>query len=128
MLGTNLELVLQETPVGPFSLDRLLAAMGDRAAPAPQPVLWPEGIGIGCHGTSFRQHNGPGADQEVWHYHLHAIPRFVGDRFYVRTDERYDTTLAQRQPFVAMLRERVAVADASSDRQVTNDEPGFQSY
>jgi histidine triad (HIT) family protein len=50
----------------------------------------------GCDGTSFRQHNGPGADQEVWHYHLHVIPRFVGDRFYVRTYERYDTTVTQR--------------------------------
>lgn len=33
----------------------------------------------GCDGTSFRQHNGPGADQEVWHYHLHVFPRYVGD-------------------------------------------------
>ena len=28
----------------------------------------------GCDGTSFRQHNEPGADQEVWHYHLHVFP------------------------------------------------------
>lgn len=43
-------------------------------------------------GTSFRQHNGPGGDQEVWHYHLHVFPRYRGDDLYVRTMERRDTT------------------------------------
>ncbi len=57
-----------------------------------------------CDGTSFRQHNGPGADQEVWHYHLHVFPRYVGDRLYARTDERRDTTARERRPYAERLR------------------------
>jgi histidine triad (HIT) family protein len=36
----------------------------------------------GCDGVSTRQHNGPGANQEVWHYHLHVFPRHRGDGLY----------------------------------------------
>lgn len=32
-----------------------------------------------CEGISTRQHNGPAGDQDVWHYHLHVIPRFTND-------------------------------------------------
>jgi histidine triad (HIT) family protein len=58
----------------------------------------------GCDGTSFRQHNGPGGNQEVWHYHLHVFPRFVGDELYMRTYERRDTTPAERAPYAEKLR------------------------
>ncbi len=30
-------------------------------------------------GTTLRQHNEPAGGQEVFHFHLHVIPRFVGD-------------------------------------------------
>jgi diadenosine tetraphosphate (Ap4A) HIT family hydrolase len=53
----------------------------------------------GYDGTSFRQHNGPGADQEVWHYHLHVFPRYRGDALYARTMERRDTVPAEREPY-----------------------------
>jgi histidine triad (HIT) family protein len=33
-------------------------------------------------GISTRQHNEPAGDQDVWHYHVHVTPRFIGDRFY----------------------------------------------
>lgn len=62
----------------------------------------------GCDGTSFRQHNEPGANQEVWHYHLHVFPRYAGDRLYVRTPERRDTTLAERAPYAQKLRQYLA--------------------
>lgn len=55
-------------------------------------------------GTSFRQHNGPGGDQEVWHYHLHVFPRYRGDDLYVRTMERRDTTPVERKPYARKLR------------------------
>ena len=58
----------------------------------------------GCDGTSFRQHNGPGGNQEVWHYHLHVFPRYVGDELYARTYERRDTTPAERAAYAAKLR------------------------
>jgi histidine triad (HIT) family protein len=56
----------------------------------------------GCEGTSTRQHNGPGADQEVWHYHLHVFPRFVGDGLYGA--ERRRTTASEREPYAQRLR------------------------
>ncbi len=35
-----------------------------------------------CEGISTRQHNEPGGNQEVWHYHLHVFPRYRGDALY----------------------------------------------
>lgn len=62
----------------------------------------------GCDGTSFRQHNEPGADQEVWHYHLHVFPRYHGDQLYARTYERRNTTAAERLPYAQKLRDYFA--------------------
>ncbi len=36
-----------------------------------------------CDGISTRQHNEPAGNQDVWHYHLHVIPRYPDDRFYL---------------------------------------------
>ncbi len=33
----------------------------------------------GCAGVTVRQNNEPGGDQEVWHFHIHVIPRHGGD-------------------------------------------------
>ncbi len=62
----------------------------------------------GCEGTSFRQHNEPAGNQEVWHYHLHVFPRYQGDELYVRTYERRNTTAAERAPYAQRLREYFA--------------------
>ena len=35
-----------------------------------------------CDGVSTRQHNEPGGNQDVWHYHLHVTPRYHHDRYY----------------------------------------------
>jgi histidine triad (HIT) family protein len=56
----------------------------------------------GCDGISTRQHNEPGGDQEVWHYHLHVFPRYVGDGLYGAPWR--DTTAAEREPYAAKLR------------------------
>lgn len=56
----------------------------------------------GCEGTSTRQHNGPGADQEVWHYHLHVFPRYEGDGLYGA--ERRRTTAEERAPYADRMR------------------------
>lgn len=58
----------------------------------------------GCEGTSFRQHNEPGGNQEVWHYHLHVFPRYIGDELYTRTYERRNTTPTERAPYAEKLR------------------------
>ncbi|MFW9825616.1 MAG: HIT family protein [Candidatus Thorarchaeota archaeon] len=36
----------------------------------------------GCDGLSTRQHNEPAGGQDVWHYHVHVTPRYIGDEFY----------------------------------------------
>ena len=35
-----------------------------------------------CDGIMLRQHNEPAGDQNIWHYHLHVIPRYQGDDFH----------------------------------------------
>jgi histidine triad (HIT) family protein len=35
-----------------------------------------------CDGISTYQHNEPAGNQDVWHYHLHVFPRYVGDDLY----------------------------------------------
>ena len=35
-----------------------------------------------CDGISTYQHNEPAGNQDVWHYHLHVFPRYVGDNLY----------------------------------------------
>jgi histidine triad (HIT) family protein len=67
-----------------------------------------------CAGTSFRQHNEPGGDQEVWHYHLHVFPRHRGDALYARTYERRDTTPAEREPYTQKLRAHFAAGSATA--------------
>jgi histidine triad (HIT) family protein len=55
-----------------------------------------------CDGITTRQNNGPGADQEVWHYHLHVFPRHSGDGFY-GSDARM-TEPDERLPYAERLR------------------------
>lgn len=62
----------------------------------------------GCDGTSFRQHNEPAGNQDVWHYHLHVFPRHRGDDLYLRTRERRETTPAERDPYAQRLRRYLA--------------------
>ena len=35
-----------------------------------------------CDGIMLRQHNEPAGDQNIWHYHLHVIPRYENDNFH----------------------------------------------
>ena len=60
-----------------------------------------------CEGVSMRQHNGPGGGQEVWHYHLHVLPRWRQDRLYERTPERYLAPSDERAHRAALLRATV---------------------
>lgn len=55
-----------------------------------------------CEGVSTRQHNGPGAGQEVWHYHLHVFPRYAGDGLYGASARL--TTPEERAPVADRLR------------------------
>lgn len=55
-----------------------------------------------CHGISTRQHNEPGANQDVWHYHLHVFPRYEGDNLYLM--HRRPATPEERLPYAQKLR------------------------
>jgi histidine triad (HIT) family protein len=59
----------------------------------------------GCDGTSMRQHNEPAGDQDVWHFHVHVLPRYRGDDLYLSHREHRETTLAEREPYATRLRE-----------------------
>jgi len=56
----------------------------------------------GCEGISTRQHNGPGASQEVWHYHLHVYPRHRGDGLYGASPRMSEPE--ERMPYAERLR------------------------
>jgi len=58
-----------------------------------------------CDGTSTRQHNGSGAGQDVFHFHVHVFPRFSGDGLYARDAEYRWTTPEERAPYAERLRE-----------------------
>jgi len=51
-----------------------------------------------CDGIMLRQHNEPAGDQNIWHYHLHIIPRYQNDDFHN----------AQKSPFEADERAKYA--------------------
>lgn len=57
-----------------------------------------------CDGVMLRQHNEPAGSQDVWHYHLHVIPRFAGDGFYTKPTQKLLTTPEERAPYATDLR------------------------
>jgi histidine triad (HIT) family protein len=61
---------------------------------------------FGCDGISTRQHNEPGAMQEVWHYHLHVFPRWEGDDLYGSTARL--SAPDERVPYASALRQAIA--------------------
>ncbi len=49
--------------------------------------------GISCEGVNLIVADGEAAGQEVFHVHLHVIPRFAGDGFESHFGPQYDTPL-----------------------------------
>ena len=86
-----------------FTLDRELAGHVHETARRVALALKRE---YRCDGVSTRQHNEPGADQEVWHYHLHVFPRYVGDGLYGSPARL--TTAEERLPYADRLRAALA--------------------
>jgi histidine triad (HIT) family protein len=64
-----------------------------------------------CDGISIRQHNEPAGNQDVWHYHIHVTPRFVGDRFYPNYEERTLMPVNER----ALLAEKIRTGKAKGE-------------
>ena len=65
-------------------------------------------LAYGCDGTSTRQHNGPGAGQDVWHFHVHVFPRYDEDELYARDAEHRWASAAERAPYAEKLRRALA--------------------
>jgi histidine triad (HIT) family protein len=57
-----------------------------------------------CDGVSTKQHNEPAGNQEVWHYHFHVIPRYVGDDHYLKGYDMYWPTMDEKRPYAEKLR------------------------
>ena len=57
-----------------------------------------------CDGVLLRQHNEPAGSQDVWHYHLHVIPRFTDDEFYATKPQKVWTTPEERAPYARALK------------------------
>ena len=58
----------------------------------------------GCDGTSTREHNGPGAGQEIPHLHVHVFPRHARDGLYRNDPEHRFADAAERRPYAELLR------------------------
>jgi histidine triad (HIT) family protein len=57
-----------------------------------------------CDGTSTRQHNEAAGGQDVWHFHVHAYPRYLDDRLYQNHDRVRWTDPEERAPYAERLR------------------------
>lgn len=61
-----------------------------------------------CDGVSTRQHNEPGAGQDVWHFHVHVFARRAGDDLYGRDADVLWPSPDERAPYAARLRDALA--------------------
>lgn len=57
-----------------------------------------------CDGTSTRQHNEPAGNQDVWHFHLHVFPRYIGDNLYLNHKDIYWPTSEEKRLYVGKLK------------------------
>lgn len=62
-----------------------------------------------CAGVSTRQHNEPAGDQDVWHLHVHVLPRHDGDRLYERHREARWVPPEERRPWADRLAAALAL-------------------
>lgn len=56
-----------------------------------------------CDGVTIRQNNEPAGDQDVWHYHVHVLPRYAADDLH--HTRREITPAPQRAGYAQRLRE-----------------------
>lgn len=53
--------------------------------------------GLRCEGVNLFLADGQAAGQEVWHSHLHVIPRYAGDGFGLKMPPTYRSTRPTRE-------------------------------
>lgn len=57
-----------------------------------------------CDGITVRQHNEPAGDQDMWHLHVHVIPRHHGDRLHELSGAASWHAASERAPCTETLR------------------------
>jgi histidine triad (HIT) family protein len=57
-----------------------------------------------CEGTSLRQHNEPAGGQDVWHLHVHVVPRWNGDASHRGEHVMRAVPLAEQHDHASRLR------------------------
>lgn len=57
-----------------------------------------------CDGVSLRQHNEPAGGQDVFHYHMHVIPRYYEDNLYLNDKEFAWVDQKDRLPYAEKMR------------------------
>ena len=62
-----------------------------------------------CDGTSSRQHNEPAGNQDVWHFHLHVFPRYIGDNLYQNHEDTYWPNQEEKKPYVNKIKDYLEV-------------------
>jgi len=56
-------------------------------------------------GVSIRQHNEPAGGQDVFHYHLHVLPRFKNDLFHTENWQFVENPVKDRKIIADKLRQ-----------------------
>ncbi len=55
-----------------------------------------------CDGITIRQNNEPASGQDVWHYHVHIVPRFANDNY--NREPRFIMEVFERIRYAAQIR------------------------
>ena len=65
---------------------------------------------LACEGITIRQNNEPAGDQDVWHYHVHIVPRYEKDNYH--HEPRLVMPVSERIKYADQLREALAKSAA----------------
>lgn len=95
----------------PDAVLQKIALMARHVAVAMKAAWAPEGV-------STRQHNEPAGGQDVWHLHVHVLPRHPGDDLYRRHHEGRWVELDERRGYAELLRSTLGLpVDLSAARR-----------
>ncbi|OON98568.1 MAG: histidine triad (HIT) protein [Epulopiscium sp. Nele67-Bin004] len=59
---------------------------------------------LGADGINIVQNNGLAATQAVFHFHLHVIPRFDGDKVRINQPTTYETTVEEIEEVAKLIK------------------------
>ena len=65
---------------------------------------------LACDGITIRQNNEPAGDQDVWHYHVHIVPRYEKDNYH--HEPRFLMPVPDRIKYAEQLCEALAKSAA----------------